>query len=619
MGGGVYLLQLWIYAHTQDSVMDEGLYLLKGYLFAAGEYYPFQDYGPWTNHMPLSFLIPGYFQVWFGEGLRTGRYLSIGLGLLFLLGLWIVVRRFGGRWWAVAAIWVVALNPAVIKIYSVMTSQVLVVCMLIWVLVLTLGEGRPLWQIILGSTLAGLLPLTRLNMMPLLPLLLIYIFWEHGRKKGNWALVAGLLTFGVGHALFWPGILSLWAKWLPASLTPFLNNWRVTGVETIWNPTILFKMRVISFFEGVRYHFISIIAVVVAIFMCSAARRDFKKIKGYKAIFFLLVFFVVMFFFHAWAALAKDYCVFCFSSYLSFFSYSGFLLLVITFTGWYSGARLPKRKFWMWLVVIIVALGIGYSTHETVPRYGWMDGLTDAFFSISIPRFKGGQIQGGTVTGLGLLSNKMGWDYVEARDQGQLVFYMVFAALVAVAGTWIIMRVLTKLENSQMFGNNIRLTLGGFVLFPFLILGWILSPTAFLGGGRDFYDCDQDMIAAYEQNGAYLAEKISPGSKVYWRGGLALSILLYLPEVEFYPAQLNNVYSYRAGGKPDELVKLGLWNEALARIWASEADYILIAERSYSGWITEYVESEKFIENMPTPPLNPCRTDTSIHIYRRLP
>jgi hypothetical protein len=64
-----YILQVFCYAHSQDSVLDEGLYLLKGYLFASGKYSPYQAYGPWTNKMPLSFLIPGYVQKVFGPGL----------------------------------------------------------------------------------------------------------------------------------------------------------------------------------------------------------------------------------------------------------------------------------------------------------------------------------------------------------------------------------------------------------------------------------------------------------------------------------------------------------------------------------------------------------------------
>lgn len=79
LGGLVYLIQSWMYAKMQTSLLDEGAYLYKGYLFAIGKYWPYQEYGPWTNHMPLSFLIPGYVQTVFGPGLRTGRYLAVFL------------------------------------------------------------------------------------------------------------------------------------------------------------------------------------------------------------------------------------------------------------------------------------------------------------------------------------------------------------------------------------------------------------------------------------------------------------------------------------------------------------------------------------------------------------
>ena len=58
-GGGMYMVQAWKFAHSLESVLDEGAYLFKGLMFVRGQYVPFQDYGPLTNHMPLSFLTYG--------------------------------------------------------------------------------------------------------------------------------------------------------------------------------------------------------------------------------------------------------------------------------------------------------------------------------------------------------------------------------------------------------------------------------------------------------------------------------------------------------------------------------------------------------------------------------
>jgi hypothetical protein len=76
-GGLVYIFHAVLIAHTKTSFLDEGLYLYKGYLFVNGTQTPFADYGVWTNHAILSFLIPGYIQKLFGPGLETGRYFLI--------------------------------------------------------------------------------------------------------------------------------------------------------------------------------------------------------------------------------------------------------------------------------------------------------------------------------------------------------------------------------------------------------------------------------------------------------------------------------------------------------------------------------------------------------------
>jgi len=109
------VFQMFVFAHTQESVLDEGAYLYKGYLFATGQYTIYQPYGPWSNHMPLAFLIPGYVQQFFGPGIRTGRYFSIFLTGLTLLGVWLLARRLGNKWWAAAAMLVIAIDPALLK------------------------------------------------------------------------------------------------------------------------------------------------------------------------------------------------------------------------------------------------------------------------------------------------------------------------------------------------------------------------------------------------------------------------------------------------------------------------------------------------------------------------
>jgi hypothetical protein len=196
-----YVAQSWYFANSLDSIGDEGSYLYKGYMFARGDYYPFQEYTFWTNKAPLSFLIPGYIQLWFGPGLREARYFAIFLSFLMLIAIWITARRLGGKAWAALAVWVFALSFSQISVYSEAVSQGLVACMLAWMFVLTLGENRPLWQLVLGSALAVLIVMTRQNMAVVPALLVGYVFWQYGSARcGRWTSA----LFYCLHVFYWP-------------------------------------------------------------------------------------------------------------------------------------------------------------------------------------------------------------------------------------------------------------------------------------------------------------------------------------------------------------------------------------------------------------------------------
>lgn len=267
-GGFLYLIQSWFYAHHQLSVLDEGAYLVKGYYFAIGRYTPFQDFGPLTNHMPLSFVIPGVVQSWFGTGLLTARYFSIFLGLLMLVGVYALVRRWKGARWATLMVWGISLNVALVKMYSVGVSQVLVACLLAWILFFSLDGERPKWSLMLAAALAAVLTLTRINMTPVIVLLLLYIFWQHGLSNAAWAAGAGGLVLLAGHLAYWPGIFKLWANWLPRDLTPFLESFRVaTDVVSRWTQDMDFATRFSSVLLGLRSHSFSFFVLVGAWFV----------------------------------------------------------------------------------------------------------------------------------------------------------------------------------------------------------------------------------------------------------------------------------------------------------------------------------------------------------------
>lgn len=606
-GGGVYLAQSWIYAHTQASLLDEGAYLVKGYLFASGRYWPYQDYGPWTNHMPLAFLIPGYAQLLFGPGLRTGRYLAVALGGLIVLGVWLLAKRLGGRGWALLAVWALALNPAVIKLYSLANSQSLLACMYVWVLVLVLGEGRPLWQGLAGAFLAGLMLVTRVNLAPVVILVVAYLWWVYGRRAGLLAALAGALPVAIGHAVFWPGILKVWAHWIPADLLPLLKPFaHPPGSDPTWQPLVDFETRAISFFHGFRFHFAALVGALSAALLWPG-RGAWKSPVRFATAVFLALSLALMFLFHMGAALGKDYCVYCFPVYLSFFSFLGLALAAVSFCVWQW--RIPPwRQGMAMLAVIALSTGLGFGAF---PEVGG-----DLLFALDwqVPRTRSLRILPGRV-GLGAtLQNRLGLGAAELEQLARRALPALaglLAGLAVLALAWLLARRLARRAAGQ------RPSAGALALGLFLGLGFLLSPTVLLGGGYTTYDCQGDVISSYEAAGAHLADLIPPGSLVYWRGGNSAVPLLYLEGVEIFPAQLNGDYSLRKGGDPDALARYGFWSEALARQWAEQADFILIEERLFRGWLAERVEAGGFNELEPTPATALCRGSSSIHVFRR--
>jgi hypothetical protein len=593
-----YILQAIEIARTKTSFLDEGLYVYKGWLFATGQYVPFQDYGVWTNHAILSFLIPGYIQKWFGPGLDTARYFMIFLGVLTLLGLWVFARRWGGNWWAAAAVWVIALNPAEIKVYTLALSEGLIAVMLAWILVLTVGVKRPLWQLMLGSALAGLMILTRENMLFVLPLLSLYILWQYGWKTGFLALASGLIVVAIGTLWYWPDVLKLWAKVLPSTpVTPNLSEFQ-PPVEAYGESAPAMEVanyyRVFLYFWlTFRLHFVTLVGAVTAWLLWPLQKR--RSLTGrMRAAIFLSVLLLVLLGAHMQASLFGDYCVSCILLYVGYFDFIGFLILVVAHRFLVRNLS-PLRRTIILTLGAIAIISIGFTTHED---------LSSAFARIVIERLDRVYIWNAmlNVTGLPHL----------------LLFRVTFVLLVSVLVAVLFALGLLWIRRFYADRQTWARRVGIIGLNVLLILGLILSPTRVLGKGNDFFDCDgSNVLASYERAGEHLRKLIPAGSQVYWDGRID-AIFLYLPDVKIYPPQLNHSHSYFVGGDTDTLLRAGLWNDVLAKQWLAETDYVLIEAGLQQDWVMEILESDKYEKLKTSPRTEKCRWQSAILVYRRV-
>lgn len=597
-GAILYLIQAVIYAHTTGSSLDEGSYLIKGMYYLRGVYVPFEPYGPLTNKAPFAFLIPGFAEYLFGAGLRTGRYFSIFVGSLTVLAVWITSRRWAGNWMAAAMVWVFALSPMIIKLHARTVSEVIIACMLAWICVLVLDEKRPLWQIIIGSALAALAVLTRQNMAPILPLLILYVLWQHGPQKAAWAFGVGALIFIAVHIYYWPRILSIWAPWLPTNLTPFLDTFRLPNDSVaIWDPSIDFSNRLNAFFQGIRYHFIPLLGSLFGLILLPP-RRDWKTVPAMRAAVFLSVSYFLLVIMHGWAALASQYesysCVFCFSNYLGFFDPLGILFFVIAFT--YAWNREPNRAAQILVVFIVIAVstGIGFSLFEQVG---------DGLLNLPMPRFRSGQILPGWVALADMLKHGFDLQLFQIKRWISSVLGLLIGF-----GILIIVYIFWKRKKSTNFSV--------LLVNSFLVAGFVLSPVLHLGESR--LDCQTDVISNNEKLGAYLASIIPADSLVYWDGGNAYTPMIYVPQARIFPPQINDGYTYRIGGDPDVLYSFSHWNSELDAHWRSEADIFIIEAKRYVNW-KDFLDPQHFQE-FAKPAYSPsCGDGTELRIFQRLP
>ena len=596
-GVAVYVLQALHIARTRTSFLDEGMYLYKGWLFISGQQIPYADYGVQTNHSILSYLIPGLSQSLLGRGLDTGRYFMIFLSLFTLLGLWFFARRWGNAWWAAGIVWVMALNPAEIKLYTLAISEGPVAAMLVWILVLTVGEKRSLWEILLGSALTSILVLTRETMAFVPPILFLYIFWQHGWKTGLYSMLCSAMFFIGGNLFYYPDNLKLWAgRVIPQFMSPFLDKWRLPDSAMgkglgEFEESNLYRM-VLYFFLTFRQHFVSMVSAVV-VWLLWPTRLTKPLNERMRAAIFLSALFLVLFLAHMQASFFGEYCISCILLYIGYCNFIGLMLLVVaapTLTREFSSGRL----FAIFTVIAVLVLGIGFSTHED---------LSADFAKAMIDRLD--QVR---VWNLMLYFTKLPHLLLF-----RLSFVLAVSLLVLVLGGIAFRVVFVQLRKEQGSGGKTGLI----AVNAFLVVGLILSPTKILGNGNDFFYCDgTDVFASYERAGRDLSNVIEPGSKIYWEGRIP-AIFLYLPDVKVYGPQLNQVHYYVNGGDTETLRRFGYWNNELAEQWFGEADYILVQETELVYLNEQMLESGKYVKVLDAPKAEKCRWQSVIQVYQR--
>ena len=596
----IYTYQAYRFADAMPVNTDEGSYIAKGWLFVSGIYKPFQDYGPWTNKMPLAFIIPGLAQYLFGPGLLTGRVFSIVLGVMMLAGFYITLKRFTHYWLALALLLIIALNPLLVQYYTLATSQIIVAALLSWFFVAVLGKNRKLWQLIAGTVLCVLIVFTRQNMFPLFPLFLAYTFWAHRKKAGWISTGVGLILFIFFHILYWPNILDIWSSLLIGPLEVIARALRIdlsamlAGSSPVLQANYSSLSKLISFWEGARNHIIPIIAIVVS-WILWPARKKWKCDADFKDSVFLSVTLFILWGIHFSAAFFGNYCLNCYSGYLAFFINTGIILIVIAYP---SLVKKPGLIRSMLLAVLVLVLASGVLFSANIPLENYIKTLP----AIVI---KNNHIQYGKI--------KL-WVYLMKEYE---ISFRISRIIIA-AGLGLLSGLILLLIASivSFLGKKKKVGFGLVAVGLLVISALFMIHTPLMGyNEQTLYSCT-GVLEADRDAGKIITENSPPGSRVYWSNSVSPLPLTYiLLKNQIYPPQLSGGAAFRISGDANLLLKKGFWNEELASQWKDEADLVMM-DGDQQWWKSDPM-SKYFKEIAVTNPLLPCDPFTSIHIYQR--
>ncbi|TAK13019.1 MAG: hypothetical protein EPO32_06590 [Anaerolineae bacterium] len=610
LGGLVYLVLAFLIAHNTPTLLDEGAYLTKGYWYVTGRYEMYADYGPWDNQMPLAFLIPGAVQAWLAVGLRAARYFNILLSLLLLAGIWLGTKRLSNVWWAAFVVWTMALNPITIQSYIYAATQILGAVMLAWALAFAFDPDRRFSQLAASAVLCALLVMTRITLVFVPVFILLYFVWRDGWRTAVRLAFIAAVAFITLNVLYWPGILDMWVRFLPITkIVPAAAQFQPPrGAENFWLVEADTISRLASFWYGVRFTFLPILAFVFGVLML-VARRIERQSWQFKTGVVFFGLFALLLWLHADASVSGTYCIFCFQGYLSFFAFLApmlFAMLMHTGAEWRTGGARPTFTALAILLAIGLLTGWGFAT-----RAFWIDTVISplnvqrVFMLARIPTSSGLQRAFFVVRDANDLTDKTTLDFLMpfARQVGPaaigLLAGLALVALVAILSWGLVRRGRPSLPYGQA------------LMTALFIFGLILSPTPLMGLDYPVQRCG-DVLAAQEAIGAGLRQHVPEGSLVFWGGFKSAAPLLYiLDRADTYPSQVNGSYSFRLAGDDDELERYGFWSPTLRDRWLEEADILLLTQTNNK--IDTIPDHWQLVAELPAQDL--CGSEGPLYVY----
>jgi hypothetical protein len=288
--------------------------------------------------------------------------------------------------------------------------------------------------------------------------------------------------------------------------------------------------------------------------------RSAWRTGNFKTAIFLGTTFAALFLMHMWGSVFNTFCVQCFTSYQMFYSLVGILFIVIVFSNGLANS-FPRRLL-MGAVLLVFSAGIGLHYYQQLGDW--------SLATLQLPRLSQLFTAGGRVwVPLGeALSNRLNPSIGVQRRIASALAGGLAAMLL------FILISITRWFTQRRMGNG-TLPFMRAALMGFLTLGVILPPA--IEAGSYSTRCSTDFLSDYEKMGHALSEAIPPDSLVYWKGsGRHIALMLYVENVRIFAPQINAGGGYFVSGDRDELLRFGIFDDAIDAEWREMADVFIV-------------------------------------------
>ncbi|MBU1179245.1 glycosyltransferase family 39 protein [Patescibacteria group bacterium] len=170
-----FIFQVSMMVFYRESWVDELMHLFKSMSVFSGDFVPFKDII--VEYPPLYLAVFGIFQYLFGPSLYVGRIVTACFYALILFLMFLVARKFAGKWWALSGVVFMSSNFLLVGNYAsagFYSLAVLPLMLAVWIETLQIQRWRK--SVFCGISF-GFMMLARTNMLPAILVYIVYLFF----------------------------------------------------------------------------------------------------------------------------------------------------------------------------------------------------------------------------------------------------------------------------------------------------------------------------------------------------------------------------------------------------------------------------------------------------------